>query len=102
MRHDVLEVAMLTCFSIGWYWSIGRMLRIRAAVGKSPIFVLFVCTGYLCGIGAKAEMWRQTGEFSPVIWLYCWNLAVTSFDLALVLYFSRKDQPRAELHPVPR
>ena len=90
LPYEIMEVGMLICFSIGWYWSIGRMLRIRAAVGKSPVFVLFVCTGYIFGIGAKVAIWRETGELSPLVWLYCWNLAVTSLDLALVLHFSQK------------
>ena len=91
--YEILEVGMLICFSIGWYWSIGRMLKVRAAVGKSPIFVVLVCTGYVCGILSKLALWRETGEISPLIWLYAWNFAVTAFDLLLVLHFSRKAQP---------
>ncbi len=87
LLYEVLEVGMLIGFSIGWYWSIARMLRVRVAIGKSPVFVLFVCTGYMLGIGMKVALWHETGELSFLVWVYCWNLAVTSFDLALVLHF---------------
>ena len=84
-----LEAFMLICFSAGWYWSIARMIRVRAAVGKSACFVVLVCAGYLSGILAKAMLWWETGDLSPLILLYAWNLCVTAFDLALVLYFTR-------------
>ena len=88
--NQSLETVMLLLFSVGWYWSIARMLRVRAAVGKSPAFVLCVCTGYACGIASKAALWAETGALSPLVWLYGWNFLVTSFDLMLVLYFSRR------------
>jgi len=89
LQHEVFEATMLLFFSISWYWSIARMLRIRAAVGKSPFFVLLICAGYVFGIASKLALWQASGEFSPLIWLYAWNLAVTAVDLALVLHFSR-------------
>lgn len=92
MPYEVLEIGMLVCFSIGWLWSVGRMLAIRRAIGKSPGSILFICSGYLCGIGAKTAMWHETGELSPLVWVYCWNLALVLFDLALVLHFTRKER----------
>ena len=88
MRHEIFEAAMLLCFSVSWYWSIARMLRVRAAVGKSSFFVLLICTGYIFGIAAKLAVWQASGELSALVWLYAWNLAVTAVDLALVLHFS--------------
>lgn len=90
--HEICEVLMLICFSIGWYWSIARMLLVRAAVGKSASFVLLVCAGYTFGIAAKLAIWSDAGELSPLVWLYAWNLAVTATDLFLVLHFSRKSR----------
>src|SRR5690606_17464364 len=89
-RYELCEALMLLCFSVSWYWSIARMLKVRAAAGKSSFFVLLICTGYIFGIAAKVALWRQHGELSPLVWLYAWNLAVTAFDLALVLYFTNR------------
>ncbi|MGF1658008.1 MAG: hypothetical protein ACFCUS_01090 [Rubrimonas sp.] len=88
-QAELFEAAMLICFSISWYWSIARMLKVRTAVGKSAFFVVLICTGYVFGLSAKLLAWRATGELSPLIWLYGWNLMVTAFDLALVLHFTR-------------
>lgn len=92
---ELFEAAMLLCFSISWYWSIAKMLRVRAAVGKSAGFVAMICVGYVFGIASKLMIWWSGGPLSPVIWLYCWNLLVTAFDLALVLHFSRRLSARA-------
>jgi hypothetical protein len=89
-HHEVFEALMLLCFSCSWYFSIARMLRVRQAVGKSAQFVVLICTGYIFGIAAKFYGWQETGVLSPVAWIYMWNLAVTTFDLALVLHFSRR------------
>ena len=87
---ESFEAAMLLCFSISWYWSIARMLRVRAAVGKSAVFVLMICVGYVFGIASKLMAWWSGGGLSPVVWLYGWNLLVTIFDLALVVHFSSR------------
>ena len=87
---EIFEVTMLICFSSGWYWSIARMIRVRAAVGKSPCFVLLICAGYSSGVMSKAMIWWETGELSLLILLYAWNLCVTALDLALVLHFTRR------------
>ena len=94
-QAEVLEGAMLICFSASWYWSIARMLQVRSAVGKSAFFVVLICTGYVFGLGAKIVAWNVTGELSAVVWLYGWNLMVTLFDLALVLHFTRARDNRA-------
>lgn len=89
LPYEVFEATMLICFSISWYWSIARMLRVRAAVGKSPVFVVLICVGYVFGLASKLALAGETGELSWVFWLYAWNLVVTLVDLALVLHFSR-------------
>lgn len=78
---------MLLCFPVSWYWSIARMLSVRAAAGKSAVFVLLICTGYVFGIASKIWAGQATGEISWLVWLYAGNFVVTGFDLALVLYF---------------
>lgn len=88
LHNGILEALMFFVFSCSWYWSIAKMLRTRTASGKSLIFVFLTCTGYLFGITAKLLIWLETGEVSPFLYFYLWNLAVISTDLMLVLYFS--------------
>lgn len=104
----VLEAGMLLAFSLGWYLSIWKMLRVRCAVGKSALFVALVTGGYAMGLGAKILHWQMSGELSPVAWLYAWNGLVTAFDLFLVLLFSRRldagparHEPRSEAVAAP-
>lgn len=86
-NYEIAEAMMLICFSVSWYWSIARMIKVRAAVGKSAVFVLMICTGYVFGIASKIWTWEATGELSWLVWLYAWNFTVTVADLGLVLYF---------------
>jgi hypothetical protein len=91
---EVLEAAMLILFSTGWYWSIARMVRLRASAGKSVMFVVFVSTGYALGVASKLAAWAEGDVLSPVTWVYAWNLGVTLCDLALVLHFAGRHSAR--------
>lgn len=92
---EILEGAMLVCFSISWYWSIMKMLQTKQASGKSLNFVLMICTGYLFGIGSKLLAWDQGAEMSLLVWVYAWNFMVTVCDAGLVVrYSARAKTPR--------
>ncbi len=86
---EVLEGLMLISFSISWYWSIAKMLKSKVAAGKSLLFVLMICCGYVLGVSSKVLAWHETGVLSPLIWVYGWNLIVTAFDAVLVVHYSR-------------
>ena len=86
---EILEGMMLVSFSVSWYWSIVKMLRHKVAAGKSLLFVMMICFGYLLGVSSKLVAWEQTGALSPLIWIYGWNLLVTAFDAILVIHYSR-------------
>lgn len=92
---DALEGLMLMSFSVSWYWSIAKMVRTKAAAGKSLYFVLMICFGYVLGISSKLVAWRQFGDLSPLIWVYAWNLLVTAFDALLVIRYSRPSMLRS-------
>jgi hypothetical protein len=92
----VLEAAMLLCFSVSWYCSVFHMLRVKAAAGKSPAFVLLICIGYTMGVMWKLTLWQETGILSPVTWLYAWNGMVVAVDLALVLHYTRRSALRSQ------
>jgi type IV secretory pathway TrbD component len=81
---SVFEAAMLICFGISWPVSIMKSLRTRIVVGKSPLFMVIVCAGYLSGIIHKIL-------YSPdwIVGLYGLNMALVAVDLALYLKFSR-------------
>jgi len=81
---SVFEAAMLICFGISWPVSIIKSLRTRVVVGKSPLFMVIVCVGYMSGIIHKAV-------YSPdwIVGLYCLNMALVAVDLALYVKFSR-------------
>lgn len=93
---EYLEALMLICFSISWYWSIGKMLQTKVAAGKSFYFVLMICSGYLFGIASKLFAWNESGVLSELVYLYCWNFLVTSFDAYLVVRYTPKSAKRKE------
>ena len=90
--QEYLEGLMLISFSVGWYWSIARMLRTRQSAGKSAGFVVLVCCGYVFGLTSKLLLWQSGGVFSLLVFVYGWNLIVTAFDLFLVYYFDDSRQ----------
>lgn len=87
---ESLEAAMLIAFSSAWYWSIARMLRVGAALGKSLTHASLIAFGYALGVAAKVALWRDGAPLSPIVWLYAWNCLVVLADVALVLHFSRR------------
>ncbi len=99
---EALEGLMLVSFSVSWYWSIAKMFKTKVAAGKSLNFVVMICFGYVLGISSKLVAWREMGELSPLIWVYSWNLLVTTFDAMLVVRYSRTPAPPARLpSPAP-
>ena len=90
LAYEIFEALMLLCFSIGWYWSIARMIRVQAAIGKSMSFVMLITAGYALGVSSKLLAWQAGAPLSPLVWLYAWNMLVTATDLALVIYFTRR------------
>jgi hypothetical protein len=96
---EILEGMMLVSFSISWYWSVAKMLRSKVASGKSLLFVLMICFGYILGISSKLVAWQNVGVLSPLIWVYAWNLLVTAYDAALVVHYSRRHQALADSGP---
>jgi hypothetical protein len=54
------------CFGAWDACSVVRMLRVKAATGKSAAFVLLICAGYTMGVIWKLTLWQETGVLSPV------------------------------------
>ena len=83
---NALEMTMLAAFSIGWYFSIFKMLRTGNAAGKSMSFILLVFLGYACGTAAKALHWAETGDGFGVMMVFAWNALVVAADAALLAH----------------
>ena len=84
------EALMLICFGLSWPVSIAKSLRTRHVSGKSPMFMVIVCTGYASGIVHKVLY-----SFDWITALYMLNLLMVAVDLMLYFRFSQKAAPRS-------
>lgn len=78
---EILEVVMVLSFGAAWPLSIIKSYKARTAKGKSPIFLVVILFGYVCGVLAKFV----AGNINYVIFFYMLNFVMVSIDL--VLYF---------------
>jgi hypothetical protein len=86
---EILQALMFLSFSTSWYWSIAKLLRTKSASGKSLSFAFMVCLGYGLGIASLILGWKGGGQLNPLIYVFSWNLLVTTFDAMLVIRYSR-------------
>lgn len=98
---EILEAVMVISFGFSWPISIIKSLKAKTAKGKSPIFISLIVFGYICGIISKILLSQIPVEeggkpLTYVFIFYCINLAMTSFDLGLNIYYRRKDAQEVE------
>ena len=86
-NFSIWEVLFLLCFSISWPVSIAKSLRTKVVIGKSPLFMSLIILGYIFGIIHKSLYSNDI-----VIWLYVFNAALVSFDLALYYMYIGKNR----------
>lgn len=84
---ETFEIIMILCFGFSWPISIIKTLKAKTAAGKSPLFIILIITGYIFGIVSKII----SDNIGIAFIFYCINLCTTSFDLALQLYYRKKD-----------
>lgn len=84
------EIAMLVCFACSWPISIYKSLTTKIVIGKSPIFMVIIIIGYICGIIHKV-----LHNYDWVTSLYFFNLLIVLFDL--ILYFKYIGQNKRDL-----
>ena len=81
MLAEILEFGMLFAFGFSWPFAIVRTYRAKHVDGKSPMFMIIVLIGYMCGIAAHlvegSKLW--------LCWVYLFDMALVSTDL--VLYY---------------
>jgi hypothetical protein len=76
------EITMLILFGASWPISIAKAFRTKRVEGKSPLFMMVICTGYLFGILHKIHYARDW-----VIVLYALNMLMILVDLSLYLRY---------------
>lgn len=86
MNFSPFEAAMLLCFGISWPISILKSLRTHKVVGKSPLFMGIVFTGYVSGVIHKVFFQQDW-----VIVLYIFNLIMVGIDIYLYYKYMPKD-----------
>ena len=88
MLAEILEFAMLFAFGFSWPFAIARTYRAKRVDGKSPMFMVIVLIGYLCGIAAHlvegSKLW--------LCWVYLLDMVLVSTDLALYFRYSRRSR----------
>ena len=86
---SIFEFAMLFTFGFSWPFAIAKTLKAKRVDGKSPLFMIIVLIGYVCGIVA-----RLVDDVPGNDWLclvYLLNMALVSTDLTLYFYYARKN-----------
>ncbi len=91
---ELLEFGMLFAFGFSWPFAIARTYRSKSVDGKSPMFMLIVILGYMCGIASHlvegTKLW--------LVAVYLADIALVSTDLALYcIYASRQHTTKKEV-----
>ncbi|MBR4282526.1 MAG: hypothetical protein IKT35_02305 [Clostridia bacterium] len=81
---QICEMIMLVCFGISWPISVCKSIKSKSTKGKSVVFIMAIILGYCAGITGKV----LNGQINYTLILYCVNLCIVTFDLAI--YFHNK------------
>ena len=88
---SLFEAGMLICFGFSWPFAIIKTIRVKNPAGKSYIFLSLVILGYISGC-----LYKLTGRFDFVFWLYLLNGLLVFTDTVLCLYYRRKNRKNSE------
>jgi len=80
----VFEILMLICFGSSWPFAVAKTLRTKVVVGKSPVFLVLIFTGYLSGI-----LYKLTINYDHVIWLYALNGSMVLTEIVLYIKYEK-------------
>ncbi len=84
----IFESIMLVCFGLSWPISVYKSLKSKTTKGKSLLFIFAIIIGYISGIFGKI----LNNDINYVLILYCFNLIIVSFDLALFFINKRREK----------
>ena len=85
---SLLEFAMLFAFGFSWPFAILKTYRAKRVDGKSPIFMIIVIIGYLCGILAHVV----EGTKLWLCFIYVIDILLVSTDLSLYFHYCHKNR----------
>lgn len=85
---SLLEFAMLFAFGFSWPFAILKTYRAKRVDGKSPIFMIIVIIGYLCGILAHVV----DGTKLWLCFIYVIDILLVSTDLSLYFHYYHKNR----------
>ena len=88
MLSAILEFCMLFAFGFSWPFAIAKTYRTKRVDGKSPVFMMIVIAGYLCGIASHLV----DGEKLWLCAVYVADIILVSTDLALYFYYARRQE----------
>ena len=80
MSPQILEASMLILFGCSWPVNIAKSVRAGTARGKSILYELIVCAGYVCGIAGKFLSEQFTPQEAKIL-----DLMMVLTDVALTL-----------------
>ena len=80
----IFEIIMLICFGSSWPFAVAKTLRTKVVVGKSPVFLVLIFTGYLSGI-----LYKLTVNYDHVIWLYALNGSMVLTEIVLYIKYEK-------------
>lgn len=87
MNLSVFEAVMLICFGFAWPISIVRSIRSKSTKGKSLLFLIIICIGYVSGIIHKLIYSNDI-----VLVLYIFNFCMVTIDIVLFLSNRRREE----------
>lgn len=83
---ELLEIIMIVSFGFSWPMNVIKSYRARTTRGKSLLFLLLICFGYIAGIASKFTNETYMASFSQkwyVLFFYILNLLMIVIDLCL-------------------
>ena len=86
---EILEIMMIVCFGFSWPMNLLKSYQARTTKGKSLMFLLMICIGYVCGIASKVI----SGSFKwYVMFFYVLNLCMVLADVCMYARNYKLDQ----------
>ena len=80
---------MLICFGFSWPFAIIKTVKVKNPAGKSYIFLGLIIVGYIAGC-----IYKLTGTFDFVFYLYLLNGLLVSTDTVLCLYYQHRNRKK--------
>jgi hypothetical protein len=85
---ETFEAIMVICFGLSWPLSVWKSYKSRTAKGKSLLFEVFICLGYISGIAGKII----NGNITYVFIFYIINISMVTIDICLYLHNMQLDR----------